>query len=200
MKNFSKKLVCVAMIACVSACSPSGAQAQNVTAATGTSDIKSNWVVDNAASTEMSGDAFTGSFGNFTADIQFDADDLSDASILVSIDMTSADAQDDERNEALPGKEWFFVKKFPKAVFSSTTVKKTGDNQFEAVGELTIRDITKPLTLPFELIIENNLAKASAKTSLNRSDFGVGTGMWKSEDWVVHNVDVSVVIIATATP
>jgi len=205
MRLGMKQIGFVIALGCLTGCSPSGAQAQNVSPSSEASKIKSNWVVDQTASSlsfssEMNGDAFSGSFGNFTADIRFDPENLSDARIHVSVDMASADAKDEERNDALPGKEWFSVKTFPNAVFTAETVNKTGENDFEAVGNLTIRDVTKPVTLQFNLIIDGNLAKANAQMSIDRSDFGVGSGMWKSEDWVVHNVDVSVVIMATATP
>ena len=202
MRIWMKTITAISLAAGMTACSPSGAQAQNVSEAKETAALNSNWTVDKSASSisfssEMSGEAFTGHFGSFTADIQFDPSNVSDARIHVSIDMTSADANDEERNDALPGKEWFSAKKFPTAVFTSNSVKATLDDQYEAAGELTIKDVTKPLTLPFRLEIVDGIAHATAQTSIDRSDFGVGTGMWKSEDWVAHMVAISIKIRAT---
>ena len=197
-----KTITTIALAAGMTACSPSGAQAQNVSQVKEAAEVNSNWTVDKSASSisfssEMNGEAFTGHFGNFTADIQFDPSHVSDARIHVSIDMTSADANDEERNDALPGKEWFSAKKFPSAVFNSNSVKATLDDQFEAAGALTIRDVTKPLILPFRLEIVDGIAHATAQTSIDRSDFGVGTGVWKSEDWVAHKVEINIKIKAT---
>jgi polyisoprenoid-binding protein YceI len=185
----------------VCACSQNGAEAQSV-ASEKTSEFQPNWVVDSSQSRlkfagSQGGEDFTGNFAKFDALIKFDVDDLENSQVVVSVDMTSADAGDAERNEALPGKEWFSTKAFPKAVFTANTFSKSGENEYEASGQLKIRDMTHDIVLPFNLVVENATAVMNGKTSINRTDFNVGTGMWAAEDWVAHQVDIEVNLTAS---
>lgn len=162
---------------------------------------QSNWAVDKSTSSiafsgEQTGEKFTGSFANFDVQITFSPDDLAGAKIVAVIDLASVDAGDKDRNGALPGKEWFFVKKFPTAKFETTGFKHLGGNKYETTGQLTIRGAAKTVTLPFTLDINNGKAVMAGQLNLNRRDFNIGTGMWKDQDWVKHNVGVQVAINA----
>lgn len=111
---------------------------------------QSNWAVDKSTSSiafsgEQTGEKFTGSFANFDVQITFSPDDLAGAKIVAVIDLASVDAGDKDRNGALPGKEWFFVKKFPKARFEATGFKHLGGNAYETTGQLTIRGVDKTI-------------------------------------------------------
>lgn len=186
------------------ACSPSGAAAQsavNERPQQVEQNIQSGWSVDKSASSlsfsgSMNGDAFSGSFAKFDAWIQLDPANLSGARIKVSVEIMSVDAGDSELTEALPGKEWFAAKTFPNALFESSAISKTSSNQYEANGALTIKGVTRPLILPFTLEIEDGVGNATAQLVINRTDFGIGSGMWKDENWVVHQVIVDIAIIA----
>ena len=177
------------------ACSDQGATAQP-TAAPAT-QIQTNWTVDKAKSSlsftaVMGGDSFTGNFDGFETQIKFNADDLPGSKVIAIIDMNSADAGDKDRNDALPGKEWFFVKSFPKSTFETTGFTYLGGDKYEAAANLTMRGTTKQVVLPFTLTIENGRAVMEGALSLNRRDYNIGTGMWKSEDDVAHNVSVKI--------
>ena len=166
------------------------------------SESASNWAVrmDESSVTftgVQTGDAFTGEFENFTADIVFDPEDLESATVRAVIDMSSFDAGDKDRNDALPGKEWFSVKNFPEAIFTSDDFAKT-ETGYVARGELTLRDVTLPMALPFNLNIEDNVAFMSGELTLDRSDFGVGQGAWAKGEWVELNVKVGINITADA--
>jgi len=164
-------------------------------------ETQTNWAVDKTASSiafsgVQTGEKFTGSFADFDVQINFNPDDLANAKVVVTIDLASADAGDKDRNGALPGKEWFFVKKFPTAKFETTGFKHLGGNKYETTGQLTIRGAAKTVTLPFTLDINNGKAVMAGQLNLNRRDFNIGTGMWKDQDWVKHNVGVQVAINA----
>lgn len=163
--------------------------------------MSANWTVNKVESTlsfsgNQSGDNFTGAFSSFDAVINFDPNDLASAKVVVTIDTNSAEADDAERTDALPGKEWFYVKKFPLAKFEASKFKHIGGEKYQATGKLTIRDITQEVTLPFTLKIENERATMDAKLTLNRTAYKIGTGMWASEDWVGHDVAVNIHIEA----
>ncbi len=162
---------------------------------------QSNWAVDKSKSSiafsgVQTGETFTGSFANFDVQISFNPNDLANAKVVVTIDLASVDAGDKDRNGALPGKEWFFVKKFPTARFEATDFTHLGGKLYATTGQLTIRGAAKTVTLPFSLDIENGQALMQGSLTLHRRDFNIGTGMWKDEDWVAHNVDVQIVINA----
>lgn len=145
------------------------------------------------------GDSFDGHFGSFETKIKFDPKDLSNSIIRATIDLASVDAGEIERTEALPGKEWFYVKSFPKAVFESNTFTHIDGDKYEVSGEFTLRGTTKQLSFPFTLHIEDGTAEMQGAFTLNRRDFNVGTGMWKSASDVAHEVDVKVVVKAKKT-
>ncbi len=138
------------------------------------------------------GEVFTGSFGEFDAVIDFNPDDLAKAKVDVIINMDSAEAGDAERTDALPGKDWFYVKKFPVAKFEAADFEHLGGDKYVVKGSLTIRDIRKKLDLPFTLKIENGNAVMDAKLTLNRTAYKIGTGMWASEAWVSHDIIVNI--------
>ena len=145
----------------------------------------------------QTGDKFTGEFKRFSTVIQLDPNDLPNSHIEVTVDMASADAMDEQRNQALPGAEWFGVSQFPTAVFRSETIKRLDDGKYEADGKLTIKDATQDVVLPFTLDIDGDKARAFGETSLMRTLFKVGTGEWEDGKWV--GLDVMVTFDITAT-
>lgn len=161
-----------------------------------------SWKVD-AAKSQLSfsgvqtGTTFKGRFSRFSAQIDFDPDHPETSRIAVVIDTASAMTGDAQRDGALPGKDWFDIARFPQAKFETTAIRKTGANDYEATGNLTLRDITKPIILPFTLQISGTTAHAKAHLSLVRTLFGVGLGPWSSGQWVALDVEVDVDIVAT---
>jgi len=157
----------------------------------------SNWTVNKAKSSlafsgVQSGEAFTGSFSDFETVINFDPDNLAAATVVVTIDMNSVEADDIETANALPGKEWFYIRKFPVAKFEASDFKHVSEDKYEANGNLSIKGITQSINLPFSLKIENGTARMDAVLNINRTRYKVGTGMWASKEWVEHNIAVNV--------
>lgn len=148
-------------------------------------------------SAAQSGEGFTGTFTDFTADITFDPDDLENARVVAEIDMRNFDTGSQDRNSSLPGKDWFYVKKFMTATFSSEDFMQKDDGTYEASGTLELRGVTQAVILPFTLSIAGDRAVMEGQVSLNRSDFGVGQGAWASGEWVSLNVDIDVKVTAT---
>ena len=159
------------------------------------------WTVDKTASkvafsSSFDGGAFSGSFRGWDAAIRFDPANLAGSSVTATFDMTSAVTGDSGRDEALPQAEWFAAKQFPKATFTATAFKALGGNRYQAVGNLTMRGVTKPLTLPFTLVITGGVAKMNASVGLNRLAFGVGQGEWKTTEVVPGTVTVNISLTA----
>ena len=116
---------------------------------------------------------------------------------MVLIDLASATTGDKQRDQALPDKDWFDTAHFPQARFVSTAIRRTGGNSYVATGNLTIRGVTKVVSLPFTLTVAGNNARARGHLQLVRSAFGIGQGTWSTGQWVALEVGVDVDIVAT---
>ena len=160
-----------------------------------------SWVVDKAASkigfsSSMSGEAFSGSFGKWDSVIRFDPKNLAGSSVTTTIDMTSAVTGDEDRDESLPTAQWFAASTYAKATFAATKFKTLGGNRYQADGTLTLRGVSKPVSLPFTLTINGDVARMTSSINLNRLAFGVGTGEWASTTVVPANVRVDISLTA----
>jgi polyisoprenoid-binding protein YceI len=144
----------------------------------------------------MSGDAFEGVFRRWSAQISFDPKALATSKVTVQIDTGSAATGDADRDQAIPTADWMASQAFPKASFVSREFKDLGGGRYLATGDLTIRGIKRPVSLPFTLAINGDLARVNGAVAINRLDFGVGQGRWKTGDVVAPTVTVSVALVA----
>lgn len=101
------------------------------------------------------------------------------ASLEVEIDVASIQTREEKRDAHLRSPDFFDAEKFPKMTFRSTGVKRTDDG-LSVTGELTIRDVTRPVVLSVDGPTEEQTDPwgqkrigASATTKLKRSDFGM---------------------------
>jgi polyisoprenoid-binding protein YceI len=142
------------------------------------------------------GQSFTGRFPKFTAELTLDPADLSSARLIASVDVTAIDAGDKQRNEALPGEDWFDVAAHPKATFKSHKITRKADRSFEATGMLAIKGIERQVTIPFTLTPIGDTAAIKGGFTIRRTDFNVGEGQWSTGQWI--GLDVAVAINAAA--
>lgn len=141
-----------------------------------------------------------GRFNDFEADIQFDPENPQGSQIDITIPIAHINTENTRRDDHLNSEDFFNSEQWPNMRFVSTNIQKTGDNQFVAKGELTIRDVTKTIELPFELLgimdhpmMENTkVAGISANAKIKRTDFGVGVGDWAATMVVGDDVDISI--------
>jgi polyisoprenoid-binding protein YceI len=89
----------------------------------------------------------TGSFKLFDATVISSKPDFSDAQVTFTIDVNSINTEDVSRDNHLKGDDFFNSEKFPKMTYKGKSIRKTGDKQYEYTGDLTVRDITKPVKL-----------------------------------------------------
>ena len=129
-------------------------------------------------------------FAAYDAQITLDPADLSGAKVSVNIDISSADTGNAQNNGAIASSTWMSVAEFPKATFSSTAIRNTGDNTFEMDGTLSLRGVEKDLTIPFTLDVDGSNAHAKGEVEVIRTDFGIGQGAFASADQV--NLEVRV--------
>jgi len=167
--------------------------------ATAATPAVTHYVLDPARSTlefsfSQAGAQNQGRFRHFTTVLDFSADNLPASHLEVTVDVTSVDTGDEERDDTLRDADLLDVRKFAQARFHATQILKTASG-YEAVGTLTIRDITRDLRVPFSLRTATeqgtNVGYLSGKTALKRLDFSVGQGDWKATDQVGNEVGVS---------
>jgi polyisoprenoid-binding protein YceI len=136
----------------------------------------------------------TGKFTKFPVTLDASADGSAASKLDVTVDMTTMDSGDKERDDTLRGPDLFSVAKFPQAHFVATQITRTGSG-FDALGKLTLRGVTKDQHVPFTLRAANEqghpVLYLTGKTTVHRLDFGVGQGDWKSTEWVGADVTVT---------
>jgi polyisoprenoid-binding protein YceI len=138
----------------------------------------------------QAGAEFKGVFHKFTASVEFAPDALASSRIDVQIDMNSVDSMDKDRDATIRGKDVFDVAHNPTAHYITKTITKTAAG-FAAVGALTMHGVTKDVPIEFQFAPAGGAAKLSGSAKLNRLDFGVGQGDWKSTETVGDAVKIN---------
>jgi polyisoprenoid-binding protein YceI len=155
------------------------------------------WVTDPAHSrlefvATQSGGEFQGRFDRFDADIVFDPRDLAGSRFHVTIQTASADTQDETRDKALVGDDFFAAGRWPTATFDASRFAVAAGGQYEARGRLTIRGISRDVKVLFTFKPASgaNGAVLSGGATIRRLDFGVGQGEWQDTKWVGNDVRI----------
>lgn len=154
------------------------------------------WIIDQDKSRlgfqgTMAGVAFEGMFIRWNGVISFDPANPGAGHAAVAIDMSSAVTGDRQRDDALPQSDWFDAKIFPRASFKVQSFKSKSGSGYDAIGSLTIRNITKALTVPMTIELAGGNLHAVGRVNLVRTDYGVGQGSWSDGQWV----DLKVVVV-----
>lgn len=120
-----------------------------------------------------------GRFISFDGSVTTKSDDFEDSDIQFEIETKSINTDNERRDNHLRSDDFFNADKFPKIIFKSTSMKKVGENKFKLIGNLTMRDVTKPVELDVKLngLISDPSGKTKAGFkiigSLNRFDYGL---------------------------
>lgn len=119
-----------------------------------------------------------GRFGTFTGTLTVDAENPATSAVEVEIDVASIDTKDTGRDEHLRSADFFASDEFPTIGFRSTAVRGTGSD-WVIEGDLTIKGVTKTVTLDTELVglqrdpWGNDRVGFTATTEVNREEFGL---------------------------
>lgn len=120
-----------------------------------------------------------GSFESFSGTVDFNEDNPTATSVYVTIDANSINTREDQRDDHLRSPDFLNAAEYPELIFESTRVEKTGENRGKLYGNLTIRDVTKPVVLDVEYAGQAKSpwgtfsAGFSAKTKINREEWGL---------------------------
>jgi polyisoprenoid-binding protein YceI len=145
-----------------------------------------------------------GRFKEATAKIDLDDADVTKSQVSVDINAASIDTGDQKRDDHLKSPDFFDVKKFPKVTFKSTKIAKAGAN-YKLTGDLTIRDVTKSVTLdaslsgPVKTPWGNQARAAKLSGKIKRSDFGLKWNKALETGGVVVGDEVTINVKAEVT-
>lgn len=120
----------------------------------------------------------SGSFDKFSSTVETDGEDFTSAKIEFTGDVNSISTGNEQRDGHLKSADFFEAEKFPEFVFKSTSLSAKGDD-YELTGNLTLRGVTKPVTLAVEAggVVKDPYGQVKAGFSvsgkINRKDFGL---------------------------
>lgn len=142
------------------------------------------WTIDKAHSsvkftvTHMVVSEVEGSFKLFDGSMENSKADLSDAKINFTVDVNSIDTDNEKRDGHLKSDDFFSAEKYPSMKFTSTSLKPAGENKYKLEGNLTIREVTKPVV--FDVVYGGSAAANGstklgfkATTKINRFDYNL---------------------------
>jgi polyisoprenoid-binding protein YceI len=124
-----------------------------------------------------------GSFNDVTGRFYADLDNMDKSYAEVTLKAATVDTRNQQRDDHLRSPDFFDVEKWPDIRFVSTQIEEVGDNAFMVSGDLTIRDVTKPVTIPLELMGVQTDAFGALRAGfegsrrINRRDFGLEWNM-----------------------
>lgn len=138
----------------------------------------------------------SGKFTAFEGTLVAEKEDFSDAKITFSAEIDSIHTGNEQRDGHLKSPDFFDAASFPKLTFTSTSLSKTSDTEFSITGNLTLKGITKPITMNAEFGgIEKSLygqivAGFELTAKINRQDFGLTWGPLTEAGGMVVGNDV----------
>ena len=141
-----------------------------------------------------------GRFNDFDAVIHLDRTNAANSSVEFTIQATSIDTGNKNRDEHLRSPDFFDVAKFPTISFKSVSIRERSKDLYDVTGDLTMHGVTKRITLPVQFLGFGRGPGGSEKagfeitTTLNRKDFGVVWNRNLDEGGVLLGDDVKVTI------
>jgi polyisoprenoid-binding protein YceI len=138
-----------------------------------------------------------GGFRDFSGTIEMDPANVSAGSVKVTIQATSIDTRNEDRDNHLRNEDFFDVKKFPTITYESTKVTGSGE-KFQVEGNLTMHGVTRPVTLDVEVLgvgpdpWGNTRIGFEATATINRKDFGISWNRALDTGGVILGEDVEI--------
>ena len=119
-------------------------------------------------------------FADFAASLELNGQDMSQSQVSITIDAASLDSAVPELDDDLKGADFFDVANHPEITFQSTAYEETSDSSGRLTGDLSVRGVTKPVTLDVTInsaamnpLNRREMIGFSATGNLNRSDYGL---------------------------
>jgi polyisoprenoid-binding protein YceI len=114
----------------------------------------------------------------------------------VEIDTASLDLGEAEMNKEVAKKEWFNSAQFPKATFTSTSIKSAGAGKLTVTGKLTIKGKAADVTFPLTVKTDGKNQVFDGSLPIKRLAFNIGEGEWKDTGMVADDVLIKFHVVA----
>jgi polyisoprenoid-binding protein YceI len=164
-----------------------------------------NWQIDPQHSSaqfsvrHMAISTVRGAFNKVTGTIALDDKDITKSTVDVTIDATTVDTHEPNRDNDIRSDKFFDVAHYPSITFKSKKVEQVAPGKLKVTGDLTIRGTTKEVVLdvegptaPIKDTWGNQRSAANATTKINRQDFGVKWNATLDNGGVVVSDEVSI--------
>jgi polyisoprenoid-binding protein YceI len=137
-------------------------------------------------------DPRTGYFKKFTGELAVDESSKAPESVTLEIDTESLVTPISKLTNHLKSPDFFAAREFPKATFESTKIEPVSGKrgEYNVTGDLTIRDVTKPITFPARVRVDDKGVVLTSKFDIKRSEYGITFG----PDRVVEEVAMTVTV------
>ncbi len=143
---------------------------------------------------QYDGETFTGSFPGFSTRLSFDPAQLANAKLEVTIPLANAKSGNADRDSTLQSADFFDVAKYAQARYTASKFRSLGGNQYAADGTLSLRGVSKQVTLNFTWTPGAKPVLAG-KATVKRLDFGVGGGDWADTTAIPNEVAISTKVV-----
>lgn len=131
-----------------------------------------------------------GKFKTISGSVDFDEKNPSSGKISATIRAESIDTEIEMRDKHIKDEDYFDVKKYPTLKFASTKI--AGSNgKYSITGNLTIKDVTKPITFPFNVTAKNGQSFLKGQFVIDRRDYHVGGNSWVMGDDVIVKLEIA---------
>jgi len=139
-------------------------------------------------------------FPEYTAGITVDGDVVT--SVSFKVNMASLVSDDERLTRHLKNEDFFEVETFPHASFESTLIGPgtfEGDSTHTVTGDLSMHGVTKRITIPAKITVNDTAVEAMSEFVINRQDFGI-TYPGRPDDLIQDNVRMTIKFVAPRTP
>ena len=134
-----------------------------------------------------------GTMGGIQADINFIKDKPETSTISATADVNTINTDNDLRDSHLKGDGFFDVAKYPKITMKSVAIKHKSGNNYLGTFNVTIKDKTKQIAVPFTFIVNGAVAEFKGSFKLQRTDFGVGDSSLVLSNDVTVDIDIQTI-------
>jgi polyisoprenoid-binding protein YceI len=140
-------------------------------------------------------------FTKFNAQLAFDPVSPGAIKAQIEVDAASFDVGNDDVNVEALDKDWLDAKKFPKAVFVSTSARSLGGGRYEARGPLTIKGRTHEIAVPYTLKTDaGGNSVIEGVFNIRRLQYSIGEGVWRHIDVVADEVQIRFRLYTSSKP
>ena len=141
----------------------------------------------------------TGKFKKFDAALDIDLAKPEKSSAAIRIDIGSLATDNDEADAIAVSADWLDKVRAPLAIFQSTSIRALSAGRFEAKGSLSLKSVARTITLQFASSDQaDGKTVITSEFKINRSEFGIGAGVWNQSGVVAEVIVVKVKLLLSS--